>query len=114
METLPLLPPSDGNIGAIQLWEQIPNELKNNGFGYYMNPHESSDDMSEHELYWSYVANYYYFNHGNPSCSFDDWQRKVVAKVGSYRMDAVDTSVTGFAKAAVGLFTRKQLLYYGW
>ena len=114
MEIQPLLPPSDGNVGAIDLWDQLPDELKNNGFGYYMNRCETINYMSDYELYWSYLANYYYFNRGDPSCSFDDWQHRVLAKFGSYRTDVVDTSVTGFAKAAVTLFNRQQLVYYGW
>ena len=119
-EALPLSPPID-NPTALDLWDQIPNELKENGFGYYMRQYEANDDMPINHLYWSYLANYYYFQYDKQVCSFYDWQDRVRAKVGGYRDDfagVIDQVVAVAAvtalPAAIELFDRDQLLYYGW
>jgi len=125
-EQIPLSPPPIGHASALQLWAQLPNELKYNGFGYYINQYDDNNNMPDYELYWSYIANYYYYNYNNPICSFYDWQEKVQVKVGGYRVgiesiefvdfiiDSVDAGHCSFAKGAYDLFTRRQMIYYGW
>jgi hypothetical protein len=126
LEQIPLPVPSIGHESALHLYNQIPNDLKLNGFGYYMRQYDSNDDMPEYELYWSYLANYYYFNRTGEFCSFYDWQEQVAAKVGGYRsghnypdyvdwiVDEANAGRISFEEAARQLFTRRQLMYYGW
>jgi len=125
-EQTPLMAPSPGNESALQLWNQIPLELKFHGFGYYMRQYESRDDMTEPELYWSYLANYYHFNRTSEFCSFYDWQEQVATKVGGYRsghnypdyvdwiVEEANTGRMSIGEAAAQLFTRRQMTYYGW
>jgi len=107
------------------LWRQLPAVLKNRGFGFYMSQHDDESTMIETELYWSYAANYYYFNHAKESCSFTDWQNQMKAKVGSYQvgvtpeqaatiLEQVEMETITFAEGAKQLFSRRQLTYFGW
>jgi hypothetical protein len=126
LEQIPLPVPPIGHESALHLYNQIPNELKLNGFGYYMRQYDNSDDMPDNQLYQSYLANYYYFNHHKQLFSFYDWQEAVRAKVGGYRpdivfpnyvdwiIDEVNAGRISMVIAATNLFTRHQLLYYGW
>lgn len=125
-ELTPLSPPPPGHATALQLWNQIPNELKLHGFGYYMRLYDYDEWMTNDQYYWSYIANYYYFNSTNEICSFYDWQGKVQAKVGGYRfgsdysdfvdfiIDEVEAERLSFAKGTYDLFSRRQLSYFGW
>jgi len=105
------------------LWKQLPTVLKNRGFGFYMSQHDDDYTMTDDELYWSYAANYYYFN--KEHSSFTDWQKQVKAKVISYQegvtpeqaaaiLEQVKTEKITFAEGAKQLFSRRQLFYYGW
>jgi hypothetical protein len=107
------------------LWKQLPAVLKNRGFGFYMSQHEDDYTMTNDEIYWSYAANYYYFNHQKESFSFTDWQKQVKAKVISYQegvtpeqaaviVEQVETEIISFAEGAKRLFSRHQLNYFGW
>lgn len=122
-ERTPLTPPS--NEKARQLWNQIPADLKERGFGFYMSQHDDDFTMTDAEIYWSYAANYYYFNNEKESFSFTDWQKQVKAKVVSYQegvtpeqaatiIEQVETEIISFAEGAKQLFTRHQLNYFGW
>jgi hypothetical protein len=125
-EVIPLPVPPVGHISASQLYDQIPNDLKEYGFGHYMSLHDNNDDMPDNQLYQSYLANYYYFNHHKQLCSFYDWQEAVAAKVGGYRdnvifpeyvdwlVNEVNADRISMTIAATQLFTRNQLVYYGW
>ena len=117
--------PSPTTEKALQFWEQIPAALKEHGFGLYMSQHDDDFTMTDAEVYWSYVANYYYFNHEKESFSFTDWQETVKAKVGGYNagitqdqaatiIEQVDTEIISFAEGAKQLFSRNQLNYFGW
>jgi hypothetical protein len=107
------------------LWKQLPAVLKNRGFGFYMSQHDDDFTMTDAEVYWSYAANYYYFNHEKDSCSFTEWQNRIKAKVVSYQegvtpeqaatiIEQVETEIISFAEGAKQLFTRRQMMYYGW
>ena len=119
----PMTPPSTEK--AHQLWTQLPADLKERGFGYYMFQHDDDFTMTDAEIYWSYAANYYYFNHEKESFSFTDWQKQVKAKVVSYQegvtpeqaatiIEQVETEIISFAEGAKQLFSRRQLNYFGW
>jgi len=110
---------------AVYLWKQIPAALKEHGFGYYMSQHDDDYTMSDNEIYWSYAANYYYFNHDKEHVSFTGWQETVKAKVGGYNagitpdqaatiIEQVETEIISFAEGAKQLFSRHQLNYFGW
>jgi hypothetical protein len=118
--------PSSDNGPLLTLWNQIPEELKEHGFDYFLNQYETTDDMTNYEFYSSYFANYYFFHKESPLCSFQDWQQRVYNKVGVYRLgegnndyveyilDQVVANNISFPEAASQLFTRHQLVQYGW
>ncbi len=110
---------------ALQLWKQLPDNLKERGFGLYMSQHDDDYTMTDIELYLSFLACYYYFNHQKDSFSFRDWRKTVEAKVGSYKPgvtpeqaaiinEQVDTEQILYVEGAIQLFSRQQLNYFGW
>jgi hypothetical protein len=122
-ERTPLTPPVSEK--ALQLWMQLPAVLKQRGFGYYMSQHDDDFTMTDAEFYWSFAANYYYFNYDKDSCSFTEWQNRIKTKVVSYQegvtpeqaatiIKQVETEIISFAEGAKQLFTRRQMMYYGW
>jgi hypothetical protein len=122
-EMMPLLEPNEQMSAETQsFFQQLPHELKVNGFGYYMNQVENEFDLFDYQFYSSYLAVYYYFHCFKEICSFTDWVNQVQSKVGGFRPDAdvqeILTSVTygtlNIIDAARQLFTRNQLVYYGW
>ena len=123
LEEIPLLEPSeDASEEMKSLFAQIPHILKVNGFGYYMKQVENELDLLDDECYASHLANYYSFNCWNDICSFEDWVHRVQFKVGGFRPGAnpdhilhrVNTYEIGMIEGARLLFTRNQMVYYGW
>ena len=123
-EEIPLLEPTeDASEEMKSLFDQIPNVLKINGFGYFMKQVEYILDLPDDEFYASYLANYYSFNCFKETCSFADWVECVRFKVGGVRTDCVNfheilyrvkTGTMSMIDAAKRLFTRRQMIYYGW
>ena len=122
-EEIPLLEPTENMSKELQaLFAQIPHELKINGFGYFMKQVENEMDLLDYEFYASYLANYYSFNCSKEVCSFADWVDRVQSKVGGYRygvdvndiLESVKHGNLSIIDGARHLFTRNQMVYYGW
>lgn len=122
-EEIPLLEPTeDASEETKSLFDEIYDKLRINGFGYYMKQVENEMDLSDDECHASHLANYYAHNCFNPNCSFQDYAKQVSSKVGGFRPGAnsddilhrVKTGELGMVEASNRLFTRRQMIYYGW
>jgi len=97
---------------------QLPQELIENGFGFYVKPVENIMDLSDEKFYNSYLANRAYFYRG----SFLEYVKCIESKVGGFRPGADVESILAAntnkllsnVDALQQLFTRGQLIYYGW
>jgi hypothetical protein len=97
---------------------QLPNRLKENGFGFDMRPVENIMDLSDEKFYNSHLANRAYFYRG----SFLEYVKCIESKVGGFRPGADVESILTMnmnkllsnVDALQQLFTRHQMIYYGW
>ena len=122
-EEIPLLEPTEDQSEEMKsIFDQIPNVLKINGFGFYMKQVENEMDLLDDECYASHLAKYYAHNCFKEICSFKDLVDQISSKVGGFRPDVdsddilhrVTTGELGMIEAAKQLFTRRQMIYYGW
>ena len=122
-EEIPLLEPTEDQSEEMKsIFDQIPNVLKINGFGFYMKQVENEMDLLDDECYASHLANYYAHNCFKEICSFKDLVDQISSKVGGFRPDVdsddilhrVTTGELGMIEAAKQLFTRRQMIYFGW
>jgi len=122
-EEIPLLEPTeDASEEMKSLFDQIPHVLKINGFGYYMKQVENEMDLLDHECHASHLANYYAHTCFKEICSFQDYVKQVSSKVGGFRpnvdsddiLHRITTGEIGMIEASNRLFTRRQMVYYGW
>jgi hypothetical protein len=122
-EEIPLLEPTeDASEEMKSLFDQITHVLKINGFGYHMKQVENELDLLDDECYASHLANYYAHNCFKEICSFQDLVDRIRFKVGGFRPDVnsddilhrVKTGEIGMIEALNRLFTRRQMIYYGW
>jgi hypothetical protein len=122
-EEIPLLEPTeDASEEMKSLFDQILHVLKIHGPGYYMKQVENEIDLSDHKCHASHLGKYYDDNCFNPNCSFQDYAKQVSSKVGGFRPGAnsddilhrVTTGDMGMIEASNRLFTRRQMVYFGW
>ena len=122
-EEIPLLEPTEDQSEEMKsIFDQIPNVLKINGFGFYMKQVENEMDLLDDECYASHLAKYYAHNCFKEICSFKDLVDQISSKVGGFRPDVdsddilhrVKTGEIGMIEALNRLFTRRQMIYYGW
>ena len=122
-EEIPLLEPTeDASEEMKSLFDQIPNVLKINGFGYFMKQVENEMDLSDDKCHASHLANYYAHNCFKETCSFQDLVDRISSKVGGFRpginsdhiLHLEKTGEIGMIEALNRLFTRRQMIYYGW
>jgi len=122
-EEIPLLEPTeDASEEMKSLFDQILHVLKIHGFGYYMKQVENEMDLLDHECYASHLANYYAHNCFKETCSFQDLVDRISSKVGGFRpginsdhiLHLENTGEIGMIEALNRLFTRRQMIYFGW
>ena len=122
-EEIPLLEPTeDASEETKSLYQQILRELQIYGPGYYMKQVENEMDLSDHKCHASHLGKYYDDNCFNPNCSFQDYVKQVSSKVGGFRpgvnsddiLHRVTTGDMGMIEASNRLFTRRQMIYFGW
>jgi len=98
--------------------DQLPQELKVNGFGFYVNQVENIMELSDEKFYNSHLANRarYYRD------SFLQCVERIHSKVGGFRPGADVESILAAnmnklisnVDALQQLFTRQQIIYDGW
>jgi hypothetical protein len=122
-EEIPLLEPTEDASEEIKsLFDQIPPVLKINGYGHYMKQVENEMDLSDDKCHASHLGEYYTRNCFKKICSFKDYTEQVSSKVGGFRPDVdsddilhrVKIGKLGMIEASNRLFTRRQMIYYGW
>jgi hypothetical protein len=122
-EEIPLLEPTeDASEQTKSFYRQIPSDLQQNGFGYYVKPVENIMDLPDDKFFGTYLAKEYHFNCFKETCSFQDLVDRISSKVGGFRPGAnsddilhrVTTEDMGMIEALNRLFTRRQMVYFGW
>jgi hypothetical protein len=97
---------------------QLPPEIKENGFGFYFEGCDNIMELSDEEFYNSYLGNYA-FCYGE---SFLQCVERIRSKVGGVRPGADVESILAAninkllsnVNALQQLYTRQQLIYNGW
>ena len=97
---------------------QLPPEIKENGFGFYFEGCDNIMELSDENFYNSILANRAYFHRE----SFLQCVERIHSKVGGFRPGADVESILAAninkllsnVNALQQLFTRQQLIYDGW
>jgi hypothetical protein len=119
LEDVPFPEPDVNNTDEYKdLHGQLPEELRENGFGFYVRPVENIMDLSDEKFYNSHLANRAYFYRE----SFLQCVERIHSKVGGFRPGADVESILAAnvnkllsnVDALQQLFTRQQLIYDGW